>query len=258
MAIFILADTHLSFCPDSDKPMDVFGSRWRDHSGRLEEHWRRMITDQDTVIIGGDISWGLKLEEAKYDLDWISALPGRKVMLRGNHDLWWKGVTRLNAMYDNIRFLQNDHVYAEGIYICGSRGWLTPDNDDFQTSDEKIYRRELLRLESSLRSAAEAVKAAAEKTEETEGSLKENETVLKTGGGGDARMIGVMHFPPVSDASSHSGFQELFENYGVRDVYYGHIHGEEGFRNALQGEVRGVRYHLVSLDHLNCRPMRII
>lgn len=232
MAIYILADPHLSFAPGLDKPMDVFGTRWTDHAARLEENWRQMIAGEDTVVIGGDISWGLKLEEAACDLDWISRLPGYKVLVRGNHDLWWKGVTKLNQMYDSIRFLQNDHFFAEGTYICGTRGWLTPDHDDFGEGDEKIYRRELLRLEASLQSAR---KAGAE--------------------GPD--ILGVLHYPPVSDPSCRSGFQELFEAYGVREVCYGHIHGEDGFRTAVRGEIRGVFYRLVSLDHLNCRPLRI-
>ena len=154
MSIYAIADLHLSFASSVEKPMDIYGPRWHDHAQRLHDNWCSRITDDDTVIIAGDISWGLKLEEAKPDLDWVAALPGQKVILKGNHDLWWNGITKLNNMYENITFLQNDFYLAEDIYICGSRGWLTPDNDEFGEDDEKIYRRELMRLEASLQKAA--------------------------------------------------------------------------------------------------------
>lgn len=230
MSIFVISDLHLSFFPGADKPMDVFGPRWFQHAQRLETNWRLSIREEDTVLLPGDISWALKLEDARYDLDWIAALPGQKILLKGNHDLWWNGITKLNRMYEGMTFLQNDHVSAEGYCICGSRGWLTPDNEDFTAGDEKIYRRELLRLESSLQSAAEEA----------------------------LPILGIMHYPPVSDAGHFSGFQQLFEDYGVKDVYYGHIHGEDGFRSCIQGVHHGIGYHLVSLDYLQCQPLRIV
>ncbi len=234
MSIFAVADLHLSMAPGIDKPMDIYGPRWHEHTARLERSWRDLVCDEDTVIVAGDISWGLKLEDAKYDLDWIDSLPGHKVFLKGNHDLWWSGITKLNNMYDSITFLQNDCYEAEGVVICGTRGWLTPDNDDFTTEDEKIYKRELLRLKSSL----EAGKACMEKC-----SGKE--------------MLGIMHFPPVSKATAFSGFQQLFEDYGVKRVLYGHIHGEDGFRNIIRGSHHGVMYELISLDYLNCTLLEV-
>ena len=164
MSIFAIADLHLSFAPDSDKPMDVFGSRWIDHPARIKESWCSNVTEEDTVVVAGDISWGMKLADAVYDLDWVDALPGHKVMLKGNHDLWWSGINRLNSMYDSISFLQNDaycvHQEERDIWICGSRGWITPDDDDYTESDEKIYKREILRLRASLQFAADAAKAS--------------------------------------------------------------------------------------------------
>ena len=234
MSVFIIGDLHLSFFPGADKPMDVFGPRWYDHAGRIERNWRSMIREEDTVILAGDISWALKLEDAKYDLDWIDALPGKKVLLKGNHDLWWSGITKLNRMYSRSFFLQNDCYYAEGLYICGSRGWITPDHEDFREPDEKIMRRELLRLENSLKRGAEEIRK-----------------------GREGVITGVLHFPPVSDTRSFSAFQKMFEDYGVKDVYYGHIHGEDGFRGAIRGDYHGIRYHLVSADFLNCCPLKI-
>ena len=248
MSIYVISDLHLSFFPGSDKPMDVFGPRWFNHAQRLETAWREKITDEDTVILPGDTSWGLKLEEAKVDLDWVAQLPGHKVLLKGNHDLWWTGITKLNRMYDNMTFLQNDHYEAEGVYICGSRGWLTPDSEDYTEADQKIYRRELLRLESSLQSAVAAF-------EKKQSEAAEDANAAE---GDRPRIIGMLHYPPVSDSSRFSGFQQLFEDYGVKDVYYGHIHGEDGFRTAIKGEYHGIRYHLVSLDYLNCQPLQIL
>lgn len=233
MSIYAIGDLHLSFCPTVDKPMDIYGSGWYNHAERLKRNWCDMIRDEDTVIIPGDISWGLKLEEAGYDLRWIDSLPGRKVMIKGNHDLWWNGITKLNRMYESITFLQNDFYYAEGIFICGSRGWLTPDNDEYGTDDEKIYRREMLRLRASLDKAAEFPECS-----------------------GD-RILGVLHYPPVSKPAAFSGFQQIFEEYGVKRVIYGHVHGADGFRNAIQGMYHGIQYQLVSLDYLNCRPLCI-
>jgi len=235
MSIFAVADLHLSMAPGIEKPMDIYGPRWYDHTARLEKSWCDVVGDEDTVIVAGDISWGLKLEEARYDLDWIASLPGHKVFLKGNHDLWWSGITKLNRMYDSITFLQNDCYEAEGVVICGTRGWLTPDNDDFTSDDEKIYRRELLRLKSSL----DAGKALMERD-------------------GGRELLGIMHFPPVSKATAFSGFQQLFEDYGVKRVLYGHIHGEDGFRSAIRGNHHGIAYALISLDHLNCRLMEVM
>lgn len=235
MSIYAIADLHLSFDPAVDKPMDIYGPRWHDHAERLRKNWCGNISENDTVILPGDISWGLKLESAKYDLDWIEALPGRKIITKGNHDLWWSGITKLNKMYETITFLQNDCCVVEGLYICGTRGWLTPDNDDFGEDDERIYRREMLRLRASL---DKAMRMAADAGEEPD-------------------ILGVLHYPPVSKQNAFSGFQQIFEDYDVKRVIYGHVHGEDGFRTAIEGEYHGVDYSLVSLDRLNCVPLCI-
>lgn len=236
MSIYAVADTHLAFFPGSDKPMGVFGSRWDDHERRLKAFWDQVVGDDDTVVIAGDISWGIKLEEARYDLDWIDSLPGKKILIKGNHDLWWSGIRKLNSLYDDIRFLQYDCVAVEGLCICGTRGWLTPDSDDFGEEDERIYRRELLRLEMSLEAGKKMI-------DEEPGS---------------DRIVGFLHYPPVMDRARLSGFHELFKEYGVKDVYFGHLHGEDAFRSAVTGDVDGVSYHLISLDYLNCRLLKIL
>lgn len=227
MGIYAISDLHLSLAPGIHKPMDIFGSRWYNHVQRLRDNWCRSIGKEDTVIVAGDISWALKLSEARYDLDWVDSLPGHKVFFKGNHDHWWSGITKLNQMYDTITFVQNDFYVAEGFVICGTRGWLTPDNDDFTEKDEKVYKRELLRLENSLSSAPAG------------------------------EIIGVLHFPPVSKLISFSGFQQLFEDYGVKRVLYGHIHGEENFKHIISGNHHGIEYQLISLDYLNCKPLLV-
>lgn len=198
------------------------------------------MKEEDTVIIAGDISWALKLEDAGYDLEWIDSLPGRKVLYKGNHDLWWNGITKLNKMYDTITFVQNDCFVAEDFVVCGTRGWLTPDNDDFKEADEKVYRRELMRMKSSL-----------------DAGCKYIESLQKSGEDQKPELIVTMHFPPVSKTASFSGFQQLFEDYGIKHVIYGHIHGEDGFKNAIKGNHHGVCYDLISCDYLNCVPMLI-
>lgn len=233
MSIYAIADLHLSFCPDIHKPMDIYGPRWHDHAERIRKNWCDVITDEDTVILPGDISWGLKLDEARYDLDWVAKLPGRKVIFKGNHDLWWNGITKLNKMYESVTFMQNDCYVAEDIFICGTRGWITPDNDEFGEDDDKIYKREMMRLRASL-DKAKAMGC-------TDGSS----------------ILGVLHYPPVSKLTSFSGFQEIFGEYGVKHVIYGHVHGEDGIRNAIEGVHHGIDYSLVSADRLYCRPICI-
>ena len=239
MSIYAIADLHLSLAPQTEKPMDVFGSRWINHTERIRGNWCKTITDKDTVIVAGDISWGLKLEEASYDLAWVDKLPGHKVLLKGNHDLWWSGITRLNNMYESITFMQNDAYLVpsdtdqglndtEGVWTCGSRGWITPDDEDFSAADEKIYKREMMRLKSSL----EAAQAGTE-------------------------ILGFLHFPPVSDPRRFSGFMQLFEDFGVKHVYYGHVHGDENFKHSIQGHYHGIEYNLISADYLNCCPIKI-
>ena len=138
MKIYAIADLHLSFDERIDKPMDVFGPGWGDHAERVKAAWTELVTDDDIVIIAGDISWGLKLDEAMADLDWIHELPGQKVLLRGNHDLWWCRIQHLRTLYDDMHFLQNDCYYVEALdlAICGSRGWPTPDATTYTEHDE--------------------------------------------------------------------------------------------------------------------------
>ncbi len=236
MSIYAIGDTHLSMNKDVEKPMDIFGSEWTNHAERLKKNWEEIISPQDVVIISGDISWALKLPEAMADLDFIHDLPGRKVLVKGNHDLWWTSITRLNKLYDDLYFLQNDFYAVDDVAICGSRGWICPGNEDFTSHDRKIYDRELGRMRMSLEAA------------ELAGFGKAQRGII----------IGAMHFPPTNDAKESSGFTELFQEFGVKTVVYGHLHKEENHKKGLQGYYKGVEYKLVAFDYVKGKPVKIL
>ena len=243
--LFAVADTHLSFTVN--KPMGVFGDNWKDHAERLAAAWREDVSEGDTVIVAGDISWALRFEDALPDLEFLHGLPGKKILVRGNHDLWWHKITQLNTLYEDMRFLQNDYAFFNdrfndglddgldggltgGTAICGSRGWGLPGLEDYGKDDEKILARELIRLEMSL------------------GKAK---------GAGAKEIVCVLHFPPALTPANASPFTELIGRYPVSQVVYGHLHGQQAFRKGIMGEHGGVGYRLVSLDYLDFRPLRI-
>jgi predicted phosphohydrolase len=229
MSIYAIADLHLSL--SGEKPMDIYGGEWINHMKRTEENWRRTVGETDTVLIAGDSSWSLRQRDATDDLMWIAALPGKKVLIKGNHDLWWASVSRLNALDPSMFFLQNTHYEAEGIAICGSRGWICPGDSYFYADDERIYARELRRLETSLSSARNA---------------------------GFSRIIVVLHFPPTNDKKDASGFVQLVREYGAERVLYGHLHGADTFGRSIRGYHYGAEYSLISLDYLRCTPLLIV
>ena len=237
MSIYAISDLHLSF--SSDKPMDIYGGEWINHTEKIKNNWETIISEGDTVIIPGDTSWALRLNDAMVDLKWISELPGKKVLIKGNHDLWWNSVNKLNALYNNMFFLQNAFYEADGYAICGTRGWICPGEDDFTLHDEKIYRRELGRLKASLEAA---VKAGYQRIDNA----------------GRSRILGVLHFPPAGNILRGSGFTEMFEKYGVEKVIYGHLHGKEANEGGFKGIKSGVGYILASTDYLRNIPLRVI
>jgi predicted phosphohydrolase len=213
--------------------MGVFGSNWDDHHLKIEKNWRAAVSESDTVFLLGDLSWGLKFDEAEADIEWIHRLPGRKVLLKGNHDLWWQSVTRLRALHEDMYFMQNDSVMLDdGVALCGSRGWITPQEPSFsEDTDRKIYDRELIRLRLSL---DDAVRKGAD------------------------RLICGLHFAPGARSGAVSGFTEIFEEFGVEQVLYGHLHGRDAFKIGVKGEHGGVKYALVSADYLDFSPLRVI
>ena len=151
MALYTISDLHLGF--NVEKPMDIFGDKWKNHCDKIKNNWLEKITDEDTILIAGDISWSLKAEDSVYDLDWINELPGNKIISKGNHDYWWTSISKLNSMYEKTKFLQNNYYTYKEYAICGTRGWICPGANSFTSKDEKIYKRELIRLRLSLEAA---------------------------------------------------------------------------------------------------------
>lgn len=226
--IFAIGDLHLP--GGQDKPMDVFGGRWASHPERIAKAWRELVGPSDVVLVPGDLSWAMTLEQAADDLAYLGELPGEVILIRGNHDYWWSAIGKVRkALPPRVRAIQNDHVQVAGIAVCGTRGWTLPGSDGFTEQDEKVYRREVERLRLSLDSAVKA---------------------------GLSPAIAMMHFPPASKSQAPTGFTELLEAYGVRLCVYGHLHGDSQ-RGALSGTVRGVHYRLVACDAIGFAPVQV-
>lgn len=237
MRIFALADLHLSFAVD--KPMAVFGQRWANHEEQIQDNWRRLVESDDLVLVPGDISWAVTLTEAIPDLRFIDQLPGQKLLLKGNHDYWWQSISQITRLcrdegLTSLDFLQNDaRILPDGAAICGTRGWLLPADADYSPDqDDKILRRELLRLEMSLTAA---------------NKIKERNCPL----------LVMMHYPPLGENREQTAFTQLLEKYGVTDCVFGHIHHTRS-RLRLDGtEIRGIRYTLVAGDQIGFAPKLI-
>lgn len=228
MALYAISDLHLA--SSVEKPMDIFGDNWLNHQDKIEENWKRLISDEDTVLIAGDISWSMSVEHGIEDLNFINGLPGRKILVRGNHDYWWQGITKLNSMFDNMHFIQNNFFPYEDYAVCGSRGWLLTNYSKFSDHDRKIYDRELLRIRMSFDAAVKA---------------------------GYKKLICMIHYPPVFPNMMNNEFIDLFREYNVEKVIYGHIHGG-GLSNVFEGTIDGTEYILTSCDYIDFSPIRIL
>jgi predicted phosphohydrolase len=228
MALYAIGDLHL--CLGAPKPMDVFGGAWEGYMEKLRDGLS-VITPEDTTVLLGDLSWALSLDESRADFAWINQIPGRKIILKGNHDYWWSTAAKFYAFckengFENQWILNNNHYEYEGIAICGTRGWFFEEERSGE-HDEKVFKRELIRLESSLQSAGEKEK------------------------------IVFLHYPPRYKGYTCDEILALFEKYGVKQCFYGHLHGaSHGL--AMEGLWDGVEYRLVSADKLNFRPFSII
>lgn len=229
MTIYAIGDLHL---PGGDtKPMDVFGSHWENHFEKIAADWRQRVQPSDLVLLPGDISWAMRLEDALPDLNAIGALPGKKLLLRGNHDYWWGTITRLRAALPKDMYaLQNDALALDQYVICGTRGWTLPGEAGLQPEDMRIYQRELMRLEMSLQDARRK--------------------------GPGLPILAMMHYPPFNERQEPSGFTDLLERYGVTDVVYGHLHGP-GLRSGYTGLWRNIRCYMVSCDGLGFQLLNL-
>ena len=237
MAIFTIADLHLSTLDSTNKSMEVFGKRWTDYIHKLESNWKRLIDNNDTVIIPGDISWALSLEEAISDIKFIDSLPGKKILGKGNHDFWWCTMKKHREIFEKhdiktIDFLFNNAFETEDIIVAGTRGWYydedaanAPDNADFA----KLTNREQLRLRTSLNFA---------------NSLKSNSP--------EKEIVVFMHFPPYWNGKASENIIAVLKEYGIRRIYYGHIHGNYTVPPVF--EYDGIEMNIISSDYLDFIP----
>jgi len=228
MALYAIGDLHLSL--GAEKPMDVFGGKWIGYMDKLREGMS-VIGPEDTTVLLGDLSWALDLQGAKKDFAWINEIPGRKIILKGNHDYWWSTAAKFYKFCQENDFqdqwiLNNNHYEYDGWAICGTRGWFF-EEDRGGTHDEKVFRRELIRLETSLNSA-----------------------------GNQNKMV-FLHYPPRYKGYECREIIELLERYEVRRCFYGHLHSES-HKLAVEGLWGGVEYRLVSADYIGFKPVTVI
>lgn len=237
MSLFVIADLHLSTLASTDKSMEIFGRAWADYLRRIENNWRHLVTEEDTVVIPGDVSWALSLEESESDFRFLDSLPGKKIIGKGNHDFWWCTMRKHSQFFEKIKvesisFLFNNAHEVEDFIIAGTRGWYNdedatnaPDNADFI----KLTNREALRLEASLKEASALKEKAPEK-----------------------EIIAFMHFPPFWNGRASDSLIDILKKYGVKRVYYGHIHGNYTVSPVF--EYDGIEMHIISADYLKFTP----
>lgn len=234
MAIFTIGDLHLSF--NSPKPMDIFGENWTKHEEKIKNDWLKKVKEEDLVILPGDFSWETYLNDTKLDFEYLTNLPGKKLLLKGNHDYWWTTVTAMKKFlqeneYKNIDFLYNSSYEFENKIICGTRGWSLTNEE----LDKKLINRELIRLEISLQ----------------DGMKKYDD---------NKEIIVFMHYPPITkariDSEEEMKFVELMKKYKIKRCYYAHLHGAS-ISEAIEGNIEGIEFKLVSADGLDFKLLEI-
>lgn len=231
MKIYAISDLHIS--TNTNKPMDIFGGNWVNYMDKIRADWQEKVTDEDVVLIGGDISWAMTVEDAKKDIDSLKDLKGKKVLIKGNHDYWWSGIGKVrDILPPDFYALQNDSIRFDGVVICGSRCWSVPGSPDFNEQDKKIYLREIERLKLSLKNA-EKLKMEGDK------------------------LIALIHYPPFNVHREDSGFTDLFKENGVDSVIYGHLHGKSVRADKLVVK-DDVKYYLTSCDQVENKLQEIL
>ena len=234
MSIYVIGDLHLSF--SQNKPMDIFGKNWENHSEKIKQNWIKKVTENDTVILPGDFSWATYLENTYNDFEYLNSLPGKKIMLKGNHDYWWSTLAKMNKYlkennFENIEFLCNNSFCIEDKIIVGTRGWT---NTNLKSEEnKKILKRENARLKLSI-----------------------EDGIKKFGENKD--IIAFLHYPPFykENVVEEMDFIKTLKKYNVKKCYYGHLHGES-HREAIEGLVDGIEYKLVSSDYMNFELLKI-
>ena len=229
MKIFAIGDLH--FDSKNEKPMNIFGDNWINHEEKIIESWINTVSQDDLVLVPGDISWAIKLEDARNDLLKIDKLPGKIIIGKGNHDFWWATSNKLDMLgMKKIKFLKNNSYEYSDAIICGTRGWDSMEEHSKDVSNEKIFLRELSRFKISL--------------EQCKMSKKHKTAML--------------HYPPFDSDGEPNEFFMLMKEYGINTCIYGHLHGEEGHKNVKEGIIEGMMLHCVSSDYLDFKLKRIL
>ena len=230
MKVFAISDLHL--CISGAKPMEIFGDGWYNYQEKIKEDWNKKVDDDDVVLICGDISWAMKVEEATKDFAFFDDLKGNKIFIRGNHDYWWQAITTVRSNMPQKGFaLQNDAIKHGNYVFCGTRGWLVPDDKGLSKEDEKIYKREIIRLDMALNSAQR---------------LKQE---------GD-KLICMIHYPPINTNKEFNEMVELLKKYGVDACVFGHIHSHMG-KYKIHENLFGIDFYLTSCDLLKNNLLQI-
>ena len=234
MSIFVIGDMHLSL--RTPKPMDIFGENWIGHEEKIRRNWIENVKEDDLVVLPGDFSWETYLENTKLDFEYLNNLPGKKLLLKGNHDYWWSTVTAMRQFlkennFTNIDFLYNNSYEYENKILCGTRGWSIADEE----MDKKLINRELIRLELSIKDGINKF-------------------------GNDKEIIIFMHYPPITKAriilQQETEFVNLMKKYNVKRCYYGHLHGAS-ISDAIEGNIEGIEFTLVSADGLDFKLLKV-
>lgn len=222
MKVFAISDLHL--CISGAKPMEIFGDGWQNYQEKIKEDWNNKVNDEDVVLISGDISWAMKLSEAEKDLEYFDNLKGKKIFIRGNHDYWWQSITSVRQSLPYACFaLQNDAIKIGNYIFCGTRGWTVPETKFLDEHDEKIYKREVLRLEMALMGAKRL--------------CEDN----------DNKIICMLHYPPYNSKKENSEFTDLLKKYNVYACVFGHIHSHMG-KYKLYENIFDIDFYLTSCD----------
>lgn len=231
MNVYSISDLHLDI--NNTKPMDIFGPVWNNYLDKIVDSWNSLVQDDDVVILAGDYSWAMKLDEVVPDFDFLKNLKGTKILIRGNHDYWWSSVSRVREkLPSNTYALQNDAIKIGEYIFCGNRGWLIPEGKYDTEENQKLYNRELVRLELSMKSAKK----------------------LQTN---NEKIIYITHYPPFNNKIEPSLYTKMLEEYGVSYVVFGHLHGYVNPK-MLYNEINGIKYFLTSCDAVKNRLVKIV
>ena len=230
MSIYVIADLHLSF--SQDKPMDIFGKNWENHAEKIKQDWLARVRLEDTVILPGDFSWSMYLDETDKDFEFINDLPGQKILLKGNHDYWWPTGTSMRKYieeknFKNIDFLYNNSYEYENKIIAGTKGW----NISEEQEDIRLTKREVARLELSIKDGIQKY-------------------------GEDKEIIVFMHYPPLTKNYMNTEYTKMLKKYNIKRCYYGHLHGNSIY-DAVEGKIQGIELKLVSADGLDFKLIKI-